>query len=729
MLPRILSGIIALFIANICCGADKLNVDILSGWSGYYRPSEWMPVEVGISGELSEPLEGTLQIRVKQDQLNTMIVRHRFVMTPGIPITLPLVLKAGYGVENCDVTILDDNGHIEWRNEFGLYDYSSPNKGVWPVLKNELLIGLVGSGKFGLRDLGERTHCKLDRLKGNVYVKSKLPRMCPWDWTGYSALDLLVLNNPDWQRFNRQQLKAIADWVSNGGRLLIILGSNYLSDNNPLTASLPFEISEPQEENLPTKLLREFNLDSDQTENLLCRRLMPSNQRFIDNARNGVDRGYLYLSAYVNFGKAAVLGFSPDSLSDAQTNNAPRFWVGIMKSLLKDAPDIQGEGKNLPRNATELSGAQPTTGNTDSENISTHFRTIEYGRIEDGITERNYNASTTQLGNNGIIGYMYNLPQLKPMSVWWVVLMMLSLAFLIGPVDYLVLKRLDRLPLTWVTSFFWILVFTGGAYFGVQAIRGGKMILKVVSVKDGIKEGGLTWSSTYTGLFSPKSDVYEFDGVREKQWWSGIAPKNQNTRVSNNPGLSDRNLVFRQHDGGNLPDATKINIWTMQCMVCESPAAQMPIDAQVRCDGEQLSMDLVNYSMHPIKNGYVVFREGVFEFGSVPPESTRSFTGAFESSPNWSNDLSLYIKDRISSFSGISMLRPETIYFAQGTLRRTQAMIRYLARGAAIVCVKYENGDDPLKVRDTEYTFSHIELARLVVFPQNTNALNRNDRN
>jgi len=50
-------------------------------------------------------------------------------------------------------------------------------------------------------------------------------------------------------------------------------------------------------------------------------------------------------------------------------------------------------------------------------------------------------------GMNAVFEYLYVV--LKPLSIWWVIALLVLLAVLLGPVDYLVLKRYDKLPWTW----------------------------------------------------------------------------------------------------------------------------------------------------------------------------------------------------------------------------------------------------------------------------------------
>jgi hypothetical protein len=57
-------------------------------------------------------------------------------------------------------------------------------------------------------------------------------------------------------------------------------------------------------------------------------------------------------------------------------------------------------------------------------------------------------------------------------------------------------------------------------------------------------------------------------------------------------------------------------------------------------------------------------------------------------------------------------------FFAQGCLHRTQAMSAYLARGAAVVSVEYDQSPISFGLKDHTYKRNHRQLARLVVFPK-----------
>jgi hypothetical protein len=65
--------------------------------------------------------------------------------------------------------------------------------------------------------------------------------------------------------------------------------------------------------------------------------------------------------------------------------------------------------------------------------------------------------------------------------------------------------------------------------------------------------------------------------------------------------------------------------------------------------------------------------------------------------------------------------KKEDAFFAQGCLQRTQSMSAYLADGAAVVCVEYNQAPISFGLKNRTYKRNHIQLARLVVFPKEKN--------
>ena len=602
---------------------DPFNVDFRCGWGDYFRPMEWTPLEIELGGtsEMTEPFAGSVTISSQQDGLNTMNITNKFVLTPDLRLRLPLVTKLAFTADKCDVTIRDDRGREQWNQQFNLWDYSTRTRFLTSVGENDLLIGLVGRGRFGLLRLPSQSICHASTGSGSVYVGHKLPAMVPWDWTGFVSLDLLILYDPDWGLFKPQQLNAIIQWVSNGGKLLVVLGSHPLPASNPIAQFLPFELQDVKQVTVSQGVLQQWDLTHDEPETVSAWSLVPkSDARYYEAWTHDIDE-CLFATAYAGFGRVGILAFDPSTMSDRQTGRNALFWASRIQEILKDV------GVSA-RNYGNRQG-QPRPG---SRNIVFAMDT-EKARANRNRNQNRFDVGQAQGANNAVMEFLYQ--GIKPLSIWWVILLLAMLAILLGPVDYKLLKRKGRLPLTWLTCTFWIALFTVGAYYGVQALRGGDMELRVVSVLDGIEDADHAWSTDYCGLFAPYSDDYQLKGLQGNQWWSGIAPTQQSIWQHNRETAGRRIYCF-QHDGGNVPYSLPINIWTIQCLLNESPIEKLPFSAEVQRQGDQAIVSIVNESESPIRNAYVFLDDsrGV-NLGPVPAGASKQFRKKSRSMRIW----------------------------------------------------------------------------------------------
>ncbi len=739
----IIGLLVAITLPASAARENPFNVDVFFGWDGYYRPSEWTPVEVGVSSELEEFFNGSILLSAKQDGLNTMNIRHNFVLMPDIPQHLPLVSKFSFNAEKCNVNLIDTTRRrTVWKKSYSLWDYSSQSRKLKAVNENDMLIGLIGKRGFGLIKLPGQTLCSFKgnsnsiTSKGKICIGDKLPRMAPWDWTGFASLDLLILYAPDWSRFKTQQLTAIAQWVSKGGKVLLIPGVNPIDAENPIASLLPYEISEARETTITPADLKSLKLNPSESETIITRPIFTP-AAFTDTKpplfrlANSENEQSIFVSSNAGFGTIGVLTLDPADLSDKQKNNASQFWVNCITMMLESR---SSDYKAAPKPATNKNKNRNRNSynRIDVNKLSmSATRTIELTNDNNQSTNINYfQTGLSQAGSNAVMEYLYNISEMRPLGIWPVIFLLLLLAILVGPVDYIVLKRKGILPMTWITSAFWIILFSVGAYHGVQALRGGKLQMRHVSILDGIqteRSGNAVttnaWSTNYSAVFAPKNDDYELDDERQGQWFSAISPAERQIYSHNSQGSSKQIHCF-QHDGSNKPYSMPINIWTMQCLINEAPIEWLPIEATCTRNGKKVTVKINNNSSTELKDGYILFdNEKFFEFSAVPPKSSKEFTGKLRTGKKW--DLTI---QQITSNNNRNSrqfvkreLETEKIFSALGSLRRSRSISQYLDGGAAVVCAKFEESPVPYKVKKKLCDYKHIKLVRLVIFPEHKN--------
>lgn len=699
-------------VSYAAAAKPEFNVDFACGWDGCYRPMEWTPVEIGVSSNLTEPFGGSLILSGPQDSQNNLNIVHPFVLTPNVAISVPLVTKMKFGIGKCTVAIRDERGR-KWSDQaIDLWDTSGNSRLLRVVRDSDMLIGTAGQPLFNLLRLDQEAAATSSRGWGKVYAAHKTYRSIPWDWTGFVSLDLLILYNPDWGQLRPEQIKAICDWVSNGGTLLLVLGSHPLSADHPLAQLMPVSLGQPRQTTISEQVLAQWELDSSSTETVTAWPLSPKpGALWVGTSESSAG---FFAVGLAGFGRVAVLAFDPSQLSSGQAAHSAAFWTTRIGACLSDPPvSTQNSGQM----ATISGGYRRTI--VLSQNAS---------QQPDNGPDYVYQSGLSQNSVNQVLQYQYDVKQMRPLSIWWVILILASMAILLGPVDYFVLRRLDRLPLTWLTSIGWIALFTVGAYYGVQALRGGRMQVRTVSVLDSVAGGRVGWATHYLGIFAPRSDDYQLDGLASQQWWSGLA-SSEDQMYAQQGGLVTRQIYCQQTDGSNLPFSVPINIWTVQTLMGETPTTETPFKATVDRAGDTATVEIANTSNSPIRTGFVLFGDAYVDIPPVAAGSSQRLEGPVRPFNPWSVAYPSTPQRRPPTYAGRNMPGVPTYppglssvatgaFLSPGCLSRTLAMHGYLRQGAALVCVQFGDASAPFRVKDRSYDASSVRWARQIVLPR-----------
>jgi len=686
-------------LAGTAAGAAemKLNVDCEIGWQGCYRPLAWTPVNVTVQSA-EKRFEAELALVGAQDELSSLTIAHRCVITPETPYRAALATKLAYGVPECALRIANVSDGRVWHKTYDLGNLQGPGPMLVSIGSGDMLVGVTGRSAFGLRQLpkavvvrrasfrGSNTPGPTGAGNGKLYVKERLVPQLPWDWPGYAALDLLVLYDPDWSALREQQKTAIREWVSSGGRALVLLGSHPLGASDPIARLLPLRIGEPRRLDLPADVVRAWGAGDTAARTVTCWKIDLTGARGWRAEKGGTGE-VLRACGPIGFGKVAVLAFDPAALGGSHGENLAPFWMEAAKDLLDD-----------PVMAARNPGAK------DEDD-----RYFGYGHDD------------TAGPSNAVLNFLLDIPEMEPISILWVILLLVGLAVVIGPVDYLILRKRDRLPLTWLTLTLYIGVFSVLAYVGVRALRAGATQLRAVSVCDGLEGHENRWSSCYSGIFASATDNYRLEGIEPTQWWSAIGPFSEEYYgYYSGSRVASRQITCAQQGGGSRPVYLPISIWSMQCLLAEECRRTMPIAASVQVKADRVSATIENLLESPVSRGYIrLADQRGLDFGPIPARGRREVEGAVGSHPRWHSEspprpgMGMWFlgEARREAF------RPDSAYLAKGTMPRTRAIEAYLAEGAAVVCAEYDDAPLSFSLAGRSGRVVHKQLVRLVVFP------------
>lgn len=108
-----------------------------------------------------------------------------------------------------------------------------------------------------------------------------------------------------------------------------------------------------------------------------------------------------------------------------------------------------------------------------------------------------------------LVNAVSQLPTLALPPISGLLALLVAYILLIGPVNYLILKRLDRREWAWITMPILIVVFAAGAYAYGAALRGSDVIVNEIAIVRGAPGATEGSAQAYLGVFSPSRSVYQ----------------------------------------------------------------------------------------------------------------------------------------------------------------------------------------------------------------------------
>jgi hypothetical protein len=213
-----------------------------------------------------------------------------------------------------------------------------------------------------------------------------------------------------------------------------------------------------------------------------------------------------------------LLPYRPTALVDAD----PETFATMLGSLPKGAttvPALAGElarGRMLAASGDRAIAAEMTYGTGSVTIVGFDPATDWIADSKDASTPLwrrllpARSGTTTALSDDGqLVSAIWNLPSLALPPIGGLIALLFGYILLIGPINYLVLRWLDRREWAWVTIPTLIAVFTIGAFGFGNALRGSDLIVHEIAIVRGAPgtTEGLAWS--YLGLFSPTRATYQ----------------------------------------------------------------------------------------------------------------------------------------------------------------------------------------------------------------------------
>jgi hypothetical protein len=345
----------------------------------------------------------------------------------------------------------------------------------------------------------------------------------------------------------------------------------------------------------------------------------------IEALRGWIGSGGRLVIAGGTSGGASLGGFPDDLLPyrPSATVNVPATSLAtLLGGAPADAPDVPALSGDLARGralvevggrvvaaeaphgggGVTLLGFDPARGWVgDVDGVTSLWRRVLPARLPGPVVTGD---------DSQVVGAVTRLPALALPPISGLLALLAAYIVLIGPINYLVLRRLDRREWAWVTMPVLIVVFAAGAYGFGAALRGVDVIVNEVAVVRGALDSTQGTAQAYLGVFSPTRGTYQL----EVPGGALLSP----TLSSEVTGRGHRPLDVLQGEPSRVRDLT-VDFGSLRTVRAETPASVPRVQADLRLEGGALVGTIRNASDQTLEKAAVVLGASTLQLGAVAP--------------------------------------------------------------------------------------------------------------
>jgi hypothetical protein len=499
---RIASPLVALVVvlscvfansADIVAGSEPANlqVEVTLGFNGRFKQGTWIPVHVEITNDNAAEFQGHLVVESPDGE--GIVVRFvdrqlKMNVPPATTVIRTAYVKVGRLPWSVVVSVVDETRkQVVYKKTLGRLDE-----------------GQLSTTDFLILQIGNRLPLSASRLQAELTSRPDLVEVAiqsqtsdyhklPDRWYGYAAVDLLIITTSAenlLEQLSVQQQQAIRQWIYQGGRMLLFAGQRgpELSRENEILGSL-----------IPGKI-----------------------DRVITNWNtSGIEK-------YGNADERLMLSRQPGSSLSLITPSD-----GVV--VLRDTQNAQAEHALIVHSARGLGSVTFVAFDPDQEPmaswgataailnrlvIDSHF--AEHGNEQVGKGFQSSNAGFDDISGQ-LRSSLDRFEGVTPTRFMWVAGLLGMFIVVIGPLDYYVLSRFERLHWTWGSFPVAILLFSLIAVSMVSALRTSPPAMNQIEIIDIDSLTQTVRGSNYASVYSPATAAYSFE---MSQWSDAIPSEN-----------------------------------------------------------------------------------------------------------------------------------------------------------------------------------------------------------
>lgn len=534
-------------------GSDRRPIAITArfGWDDSMPAERFAPIWITIDPG-ARALDGAVSLTLPQDAVQEVRLITPFAAAPGRPATVEFAASLPATASRCTVEVRDRTGRVVASQVWApsptsrqlmfppglfLYDDELVSVGVesLPIAARAWSPGLGPVPTRQISTWGGGSSPQVNDLFRHVHVVDMPPAQLPTAWIAYDSLRCLVLDAEATPLIPPAAVQAIKDWVSDGGRLVLIAdepGSAWVEwlagqpGTDPTEGSeqswLPIQLGELASLAPPAALSRaatEAVRPEGEPGQLDLKRRLGVRPAMIEprgramgwrthweldaapesdtgEAGGSAPRSALIAEGPVGLGFVCVVGFDPaDVVLGADRAATAAIWKHVLAGALAPfAPD------------------------QDRRDVTPGW----FGQLGSG------DHGPARAGMTAGLDYLADVPVPSGGVFYLIVGACLGLALLIGPVDAALRKRLGLRPeASWLRALACIGLASAAAYIipGIGREGAGRLgrLCVVDQIHDSRGMARFSRQTALTGIFSARAGAATISDDDAAAWWRGVS--------------------------------------------------------------------------------------------------------------------------------------------------------------------------------------------------------------
>lgn len=251
-----------------------------------------------------------------------------------------------------------------------------------------------------------------------------------------------------------------------------------------------------------------------------------------------------------------------------------------------------------------------------------------------GIPDQNFladDALDDQIGSRRLTEWVSDYSKIPPPKLDWAFTLILIYIALVGPIDYLILRQLNRMYWTWFTFTSYVVGFSAAALIAGSKLADHPSAIREFTVLDCAPDAQVVRGVSIAGVLSPLKESFTIEPQGPGEW-ARVIDRDVSEGYDDLGSVSPIRITFGETrtltdwDFPNGQTRWAVREW------CE--AGPPPVSAELVEEATGLTIKIHSTLEEPIKGAVLYTEGGVYRVGEIP-NGAKTLT--LSAKPEWSS--------------------------------------------------------------------------------------------